>query len=273
MKVCVVTPAGRERYLRILLPYVLRERSWIDEYQLWVNTTNQTDLNHLQRIEQEYSGFVRLVWPSEAPSGRRTVRQFYAGCVDPETVYVKLDDDVCFIAPNALLELVRFRVANPRYFLVFANMINSVLVTYVHQQINAFGREAGLARYDPFCPLSWKSGRFAARVHVAFLAANRTNAVFKYCFDQWHLANHERCSLICCSWLGRDFAPFGGVVASLDDEQWLAVDKPRELRRTSCIFGGSLMVHFAYEPQRDFLERTNLLSEYLRLSRNLVSKT
>jgi hypothetical protein len=43
-KVVVVTPAGRKQYLEILFKYILNLKSVITEYRLWVNTTNNDDI-------------------------------------------------------------------------------------------------------------------------------------------------------------------------------------------------------------------------------------
>jgi hypothetical protein len=271
-RVAVVTPAGRRRYLEILVPYVMRERAWLDEYQLWVNTADEHDLGFLSALERRHRGFVRLVHGSHAPDGSRTVRHFYPAAADPRTIYLKLDDDICFIAQGALRKLIRFRARHPGFLLVHANAVNTVLASYIHQRLGASDARAGTVRNDPFCPVGWKSGRFAAAAHRQFLGAVRDQAIGRYRFGLWPLPLGARCSLNCCAWLGSDFAAFDGVIDGEDDEQWLSVQKPRQLGRTSCMLGTALVAHFAYFPQRYYLERwTTLLEEYRELSGDQVS--
>lgn len=270
-RVAVVTPAGRRRYLEILVPYILRERAWVDEYQLWVNTADEQDLSFLSYLERRYRGFVRLVYDTHDPDGSRTVRHFYPAATAPRTIYLKLDDDICFIAQGALRNLALVRARYPTYFLVHANAVNTVFASYIHQRLGADDARAGTVRNDPFCPVGWKSGRFAAAAHRQFIEAVRGQAIGRYRFGLWPLPLGARCSLNCCAWLGSDFAAFGGVIDGEDDEQWLSVKKPRQLGRTSCMLGMALVAHFAYFPQRYYLERwTTLLEQYRELSVDLV---
>ena len=49
-KIVVVTPAGRKKYMNILLSYILKQKNIIDEYRIWVNTTNLEDLNWFKEL-------------------------------------------------------------------------------------------------------------------------------------------------------------------------------------------------------------------------------
>lgn len=265
----VVTPAGRRRYLEVLIPYIFRERSQIDQYHLWVNTTDAQDIDYLRRLESQNRGFVKLIYGHREPLGSRTVGDFYPAATDPGAIYIKLDDDICYLAKGALRRLISFRLNYPEYFLVHANTVNTVLCSYAHQKLGIMGCNAGIVTRNPFCPTGWKSGQFAAAAHKQFIAAVRSDEIADYMFGVWSLRLGERCSINCCSWLGSDFALFDGVIDSTDDEHWLSVKKPLQLGRTSCVLGTALAAHFAYRPQRYYLENwTSLLLEY----RNLASQ-
>jgi hypothetical protein len=270
-RVVVVTPAGRRRYLEILLPYILRERRWLDEYQVWLNTEDETDIEYVGDIAAEHGGFVRLLRGSHVPDGARTVREFYPAATDTRTIYIKLDDDICFVADGALRKLTEFRARHTNYFLVHANTVNSPFASCIHQRLGALDTSAGVVDGDPLSPIGWKSGRFAAAAHAQFLAAVDADDVDRFRFGPWPLTLGARCSINCCAWLGRDFADFGGVIGNADDEYWLTVTKSTALGRPSCILGTAIVAHFAYGPQRHYLERwTDLLDRYLALSRRLI---
>jgi hypothetical protein len=266
-RVVAVTPAGRQKYLEILLPYILNVQNIVDEYQLWVNTTTPSDIRYLKSLKEKHGGFVRLVWPYIEPCGRSTVYQFYSGCVDAKTVYIKLDDDICYIEDGAIDELVQFRIRNRQFLLIYPNVVNSALSSYIHQRLGNFGSSLGLFTYNPFCDLGWRSGRAAALIHSDFFQKLKDSRLDLYKYKQWVLHNFERNSINCISWFGEDFAQFKRCEPSADDEQWLAVDKPKEVGRVNSICGTSLMVHFAYYTQRDYLEReTDFLAKYRRLA-------
>ena len=59
-KVVVVTPAGRKRYLEILVHYILKEKNIIDKYVLWGNTRNQEDIEYMKYLTNKYKDFIYL---------------------------------------------------------------------------------------------------------------------------------------------------------------------------------------------------------------------
>lgn len=249
-RVVVVTPAGRRRYLDLLLPYMLAARPTVDEYRLWVNTSNDADLEYLAALRRRHRDYVRLVAPSTKRRGRSSIPQFYRTCTEPDTVYVKVDDDVCFSDEDALVSRVRFRLEHPDFFLVYGNVVNSALLSYLHQRAGAISSRVGRFAYHPFSELGWRGGPAAAEVHRQFLEHLARGRLSRYRFQRWVWREFERASINVVAWLGRDFAEFGGRIDGDDDEQWLAVEKPRELRRPNCVSGRSLFVHFAYATQR-----------------------
>ncbi|KAB7742155.1 hypothetical protein F2P47_02460 [Parvibaculum sedimenti] len=84
-RIVCVTPAGRRRYMRLLVPQILSE-DIVDEYQIWMNTEEQSDLlflNELGRIPK-----VKLVpQPSGVVDGAFSICEFFAGCVDPKAIF------------------------------------------------------------------------------------------------------------------------------------------------------------------------------------------
>jgi hypothetical protein len=58
---------------------------------------------------------------------------------------------------------------------------------------------------------------------------------------------------------------FNGIVG-LHEEIWLSTDKPKELSAPNIIFGNSLFVHYAFAPQRQFLESTDILEKYKNIT-------
>ena len=79
----LVCPAGRRRYLGILLRYVDRlwQESLIDRFDLWMNTAVEADLAWLRAVAAARP-WVRLVYP-DAPARGYGVGRFFRGCVAP----------------------------------------------------------------------------------------------------------------------------------------------------------------------------------------------
>jgi hypothetical protein len=66
-------------------------------------------------------------------------------------------------------------------------------------------------------------------------------------------------------WSGEDFAKFNGDVKSVDDEPWLAMFYPLKFDLKNAMVGNARVVHYAYWPQRQYLNGTDILSKYEKL--------
>jgi len=265
VQVVAAVPAGRRRYLSMLLPYLRRQKGLLDRCDLWCNTTDQADIDFI-RHTADADPFFRAVAPGIPVQGVASVHHFFRACVEPDTVYVRFDDDVCWVAPDAIEALVRFRLAHPQYALVVANTINNGICSHLHQRLGCLSLEEGFCTYDANGDVGWRSGAFAQFVHETFLSKITAGQAGDYLFPKWIAWQYERISINCISWLGNAFAEFGGEV-DVEDEAWLTQIYPARLQRPVAICGSALVAHFAFWTQRDWLEEnTGLLERYTALA-------
>lgn len=270
-KVVCVTPGGRRRYMEILLPYLLKQKGLIDEWRIWVNTTDVQDIRWMREAADRHPGFVKLVWGSMAVDANdipSTIHQFFQGCTDEKTIYIRFDDDIVYVHHEAVSELCRYRLSHREPFLVFANTVNNSICTHIHQRLGAVRLDQGVVGYDCTDKVGWGSGEFAVLAHGSFLDALQRNDLNRYLFSQWIMWEATRFSINCFAWLGEDFARFGGMVG-VGEEEWLTVTYPRERGLTTAICGSALVVHYAYYPQRPHLDTTSLVGVYKKLSLEL----
>lgn len=269
-KVVVCTPAGRQEYLEILIPYILRSRGVIDEYQIWLNTQDESDIAYIRNLESLFPGFVRVVDPDPnipiIPDKKGySIYQFFKGCVERGTVYIRLDDDIVFVDKEAIETLARFRIQNPQYFLVYGNIINNSICSHLHQRFGIVDQQAGTVGYWCVDDVGWNSGLFAEHCHRWFFHHYHDGRHDKYKFKKWDLNVFERVSINVISWLGDEFAEFNGEVG-VDEEQWLSVDKPLSISKMNAICGQSLFAHYAFYVQREHVNTTNILNLYRQVS-------
>jgi hypothetical protein len=267
-KVVSVTPAGRQRYLELLSRYLLRERDIIDHHEWWVNTTVQEDIAYLDLITRDNPDFFKLVYSSEAvpdsPEGRlRRINQWYPRLTDVDTIYIKFDDDIVYIAPGAIHNLLEYRIKNKSPFLVYPCIVNNPCITHVLQRQGAIPLNHGPCDYHSH-GLGWRDGAFAEMVHRSFLRSLSAGQMVKWTFGEFHVMYYERISINCVVWFGRDFAQFRGEVSG-DDEHFLSCSKPAELSRPNVIYGKSIVAHFSFAPQNQYLDGTDLLNIYRSL--------
>ena len=267
-KIIVVTPAGRKRYLEILLKYILKERDVIDQYVLWVNTKNKEDLEYIEEIRTKHPDFIILdnrFKDTPECGASSNIHRYFDECQSKNTVYIRLDDDIVWLQDNFIKNLAKYRIDNPKPFLIYGTILNNSIVDYVMQKFGMYS-ELGDFAYDCVESIAYKDPSVCEQKHLYLLEnyISKLKAIPSF-FISWNLNGYERTSINCISWLGESFAKFEGKVHP-NEEVWLSTDYPRGEKTPNVIFGGAYCVHYAFHPQRDHMDRTNLLKQYKKIS-------
>lgn len=261
MNVVLITVCGRKRFLEIQLPYLLRLKSSgiVFEHHLWVNTRNFEDLQFIEEIYRIDPSYFRLIFQTEnigkfEESGSPSVHHvgymispFFNYCVDPETIYVRLDDDICFIEVSAFADYIRFREEHPEFFLVFPIIVNNCMDFRIFPKHHPFCQSG----YDEEKEWRPKGGQIGLHLHNVFF--NHYPELYSLKFSSPAIGHMA--SVNCISWLGSEFAKFDGQVAKIGDsyekeEDWLIRTKPEEIGKPNAIFGGMIVCHYAFSHQR-----------------------
>lgn len=266
-KCVVVTPAGRQRYMELLLPYILKEKDFIDEYRIWVNTKNENDIQYFHSLKEKYPDLITLDFSADIDpkkgEGGWAIHHFFKNTIDENTIYIRLDDDIVWLEDNFIQNLYNFRKQNPQYFLVYGNIINNAIIDHLHQRFGCLETDFKIG-YNCMDSIGWENPHVAELKHRAFLNSLQLGTIDTYKFKKWVLHHYERVSINGISWFGSEFAKFNGSVG-LDEEQWLAVDKPKEIQKLNAICGSAMCSHFAFYTQRQHMDSTNILEEYKNL--------
>jgi hypothetical protein len=264
MRRVIVTPAGRRRYVSLLYKHLLKQRNSFHVWHIWLNTLDKEDIEYFRALEHKHPDWIQCKELTIPYQQNFSIYSFFKSCANPEEVYLRIDDDVVWMEDGFVDKMFNFRCAHPEYFLVYANIVNNAILSHIHDRMGNVcrGHSLGIPEYQCMCKTGWKNPLYAEAVHTSFLNdldRGNTNA---WKFKMWRLWGYERVSINCISWLGSEFATFGGNVGR-DEEQWLAVDKPKQLRKMNVIFGGALCAHFAFHTQRDHLDKnTDILQRY-----------
>jgi hypothetical protein len=258
--ICLTIPAGRRRYLDLLIPQLLREQGW-DELQIWVNTTRPEDLAYIDGLPS-LDPRIRLVQLPDgiAPDGPSTIFHFFPNCIEPGTVYIRFDDDICYVEPGTVEKLARFRLARRQPFLIFPVIVNNAIISHILQGLGRFR----LKKYiEAQCmdEIGWGDPKFAEFLHGRFLQALRNKNIDRFKFPTRPIAL-SRMSINCIAWLGEEFAKFDGKLGFTHEEEWLSVTRPTQLGSYNLIYGHTVVAHFAFYTQREYLDGTDLLEQY-----------
>ncbi len=268
-KVIGVTPAGRQCYLEILVPHLLQQRDTLDEHHFWVNTQDLNDIEYIASICEAYPDFFFMAF---LPDGceydpkyvSNSIHYFFPQFCQPNVLYVRFDDDICWIEPNAVLNMAIATESND-VFIAYANIINNAVVSYYQQQNNRWTHFPSIQR-NCLCPLGWESGEIAVQIHYAFLESVRSGG-----WDRYHLSNillnpPVRVSINCIMWKGESLAAFGGKVAT-GEEQFLSDFFPNAHNLQTMIVGNALVSHYAFYTQRQHIDtRSDVLQQYAALA-------
>lgn len=242
-----MTPAGRKPFLDILSAYLLKNKNIIDEHHWWANTTNPTELFNLQILCEKYPDFFKTIQPTVEPDIHdplNTTYQFYNNYNQPKTIYIRFDDDICYMEKNALPNLLDFHTEYPDYFMVFPILIN-------HISNNLF--------FDQKIPYLNKRGKAGLELHKKFLNQESLYQPFHHIqIDSGAAFFGHR--MQCCCWKGENFQDI-----NKDEIYDQYVRKPKTTRKSLAICGNSIMVHFGYKEQLPVLRPSGIYQEYYNL--------
>ena len=178
---------------------------------------------------------------------------------------MSFDDDIIILDDiDAFKNFVEFRINNPNYFLVFANILNNSIISHIHQRFNNFDAKQGYAGYACMDNIGWNSATFGSNLHDQILATlEKDGNLTKYRFDkEWLLWDRERVSINCVAWLGKEFREITNGIVDKDEEQDIAVEIPKAKNKYNTIFGNYCCVHYAFCTQRTHLDYNGYEKKY-----------
>lgn len=272
-KLIICTPSGRKQCLEILANYIKKDWDIIDEWQLWVNTTDELDLEYIKELagtdKRIILKHVDPKYPMDPLNRQWNLHLFYRDCKE-DAVYIRIDDDICYIEPGAIKRLAEFRLENPKPFIAYGNTLNNSLMSYIQTRLGNFTIEHGIPKYETFDEVGLKSGEFFLDVHKDVLKSVKDGTLDKYKFGKWMLYDYEHYSITVSSFLGETIKNLGRDVQP-NDELELNIEIPKLLGEYNIILGDALFVHYRYYYQMESLRAMEVdidsyLKEYYQLS-------
>lgn len=275
MKKIIVTPAGRKQFLEILYNNLYAVRDQFDEWILWANTDNKEDLDYIRHLS-ESNDFIRCIDLDVPYNGNFSIASFFKYAKDVNSVYLRLDDDICFVDKSAIENIFNYRISNPEPFLVYGNIVNNAIINYIQQRSGRLSYSSGANTYAGLEYIKRNTEAIAAETHRFFIDKINLSRVADVKFDySWKLLSYERASINAVAWLGSDFDSFDGIPdfsgqKDEDEEEFLACTMPKRLKRPNEIYGNAVFAHFSYRPQLDYLINSHpeIYDFYLNHSKN-----
>jgi hypothetical protein len=302
MKTIAVTFAGRKRYMEILFKYILKYREKIDEYHLYLATTNQDDIDYMVEFQERNSDFVRIVRLETYENFNRTKvwNLCYLNCQDENSLYIKIDDDVVYLDGRLFSEFIEFRKTS-KSPLVFPHIINNIIsspilekhgriklpqfdndskvyytwrdtIKRIRSQVNSLKNKMNydfvvsdlVSQNEILCPVVWGNLGYSLAIHEVFLHKLSEVGVEYLYTENVELDNFEPMSIQCCSWIGKDLKKYTTDFGEVgsEDEPWMSVYLPLWLENPNVIFGESVVSHFSSYNQEPYLLENGILEKY-----------
>jgi hypothetical protein len=287
------TPYGREHTVKILAQYLRREyeRGIIDEWWLCLNTDpgQGDDLRYAYLLAAAYPWIKlkeRMPHQVRRHPKQRNTGYFYEYMTDRNTVYLRIDDDIVYLHPDALDRLAVHRLEASGGVASFPVMWNNSIISWYAQQagvIPAAGTKRGGGNEEldyiwpqvggPYCmdAVGWADGRFAVALHRLLLDRVEAGAAEElFLYQDYQLPTGMQFSVSVFTSLGSMYAdlPDGpGVLVPYEEEHWHTVAQPTKIGQPNSIVGDALVSHYTFFPQGPIVRATNVLERYAALAK------
>jgi hypothetical protein len=241
-----------------------------------IRTDVPADLEYFERMEQKFpkvkryhtGGQLSKVLYDERRSHWQyndSIWRFYQACVEPDTVYIKVDDDICYVHDDFFKNMLSAVLKKePTAYACVGNVFNVPHITKILQDRGTIEDVLGHSTGDPRCPVACTNGEFAAYIHKQFLEILAANDLESLYFESAHVTGRQRIGVM--GWTGRSFQQFGGRVGERDEVE-LTTKIPEKLLKPLWMVGDAVVCHLAFSHQRAVCEdQTNLLGRYLAVS-------
>jgi hypothetical protein len=267
--------------MEILLEYLQRDhaRGIVDEWWLCINT----DPGQVDDLSWMLSTHNRRPWVQlkERPEGvlvhsrkQRNTGYFYRYMTDPDSVFVRFDDDVVYVHEDAIEKIV-LNSLNNECVATFPMIINNAICSYFLQKDHKIPLDWGEVRLDCMDGNGWGNGQFAIDLHELFLAhvEDRTvDAWFSH--HNYQLPLGEQFSVSCFASRGSMYAglqPPGVLMPDriIEEEHWHTEHQPRAIGVPNVIIGDAFVSHYTFFTQHPWFEGTDILDRYRTLSKGL----
>lgn len=279
-KVVTWTPYGREETMSILVKYMERDvkAGVVDEYHLYMNTDHdqERDREFAHELNEEHPWIILKERPDDVPvlyPKQLNTGRYYRNAIEPDTVYVRFDDDIVYVHENAIERLVRRKIGNPS-LVCFPIIWHNAICSYYSQQFGKIPQEFGIVR-EPYCmdPIGWIDAGFAESIHRLLLDHIRNGTVDSLF---WHhdiqLQIGKQFSVSCFaaeSDIYREL-PTPGYLTHEEEEHWHTIQHTHTTGRSNSIVGNSLVSHLSFFPHRDYIRgATDILPQYRELAESL----
>jgi hypothetical protein len=277
---------GRESSVSILLKYLeknLKSNGGIlDKIIFAVKTNKIEDIKYLDKYLKNKGKheFERRNFGTY----NKNYKEAYKNLHDNDLIF-KIDDDVVFISNRTFERMVEEYLKND-LLILSANVVNHPVLTYVHSELGAilpfteiknytFIKMENVTENEKTIALAKRKAYakhpiIGAMAHESFFVHYKNNNLKVYDFGLWdfHSLDYTRWSINFILFKGNYVKNLSSVPGS--DEHSISIEIPKEHKKHAYALGSSLVSHFSYNNQHEYLSKTNILNKYKVLVNDIL---
>jgi len=263
MKTHIVTPAGRKKYLEILYKCLKKQKNSFNIWYLWLNTINAGDISFCKNLERD-NDWIKTIDLDVPLSGNDSIASFFKYATDDDSIYIRFDDDICYLEENFIEKMTQRRLANQTAPFIYPITINNSHIAYVLQEHKKLKLTESIYKDMLGQNNLWKDPSLAMQMHIELIEKIKSNQIQDYYINDFIIDDYCRTSINCISWFGTTMEKIKNSVFG-DEEHFISVAYPKDNNSPNMIVGDIICSHFAYHTQRIFLDNTTILDEYNKL--------
>lgn len=255
---------SRTDYLKSLYAILQRHYHEYDECHIWLNTDKDVEIYKNTFLPNNKIVIKEEIFDPLA-TGIMNLNKFYKKyAIDDNSIYIKIDDDVVWFEKDFFSKMFSYRILNKNNFLIYPLIINNAIITNILMRLGKLDWDPS-CWYQPMDPVGWGSGIFAEQLHNKFLemVANQEDEKLK--FEKWILDWKELVNINTVCFFGSDMKLVAPTLEFHADEAYFCHYGPSILHKQNIICGQFICAHYAFQPQKKYLDTTDILTRYEKL--------
>jgi hypothetical protein len=260
MSVIFTVFAGRERYMKLLIPYI--EKLNVTEVHIWDFTRTESDAQYIQNSCQKFKIFSVIDKSTYAEYYSYYTKSKYP---NPMDVIIKCDDDIVFIDVDSFDAFIDARRKDPAAFLYSANIVNNPVCTLVSTKRGIYSETLD-SKVDTETPPEFVHNDFLQDPSYFISKCKKAGRLSELTLNA---GTYKRFNINFIAILAQDLDFFESGYIRLDDELFLGTFGPLAYMRNVVIDIHFVVSHMAYTKQRENgYDETDHLERYSRIDLN-----
>ena len=126
--------AGRRKFMQMNLP-ILLDNPLIDCVHIMHKCRDEIDRIWIQNVKINLVGHnTDKIKVSEIDRSINGYLYHYKTAIDYNTIYIKIDDDVCYIHPNCIQKILEVRLKYQDAKLIYPNIYNNLMIDFIRDK-------------------------------------------------------------------------------------------------------------------------------------------